>query len=179
MTDIAIARAAPGEKNALQNMMQLYVHDFSEQWAGLSGRELGRNAPFAELGADGRFPDYPLDAYWAEEGRLPLLIRSNGRLAGFALLNKHAHSGRPVDQSMAEFFVLRRYRRGGVGTKAAHAIFTAHPGQWEAAVARRNMGALVFWRNAVASHPGARGLEETDVKNDAWDGAILRFRIVT
>jgi predicted acetyltransferase len=176
MSEVEIVIAAIADKVALQNMMQLYIHDFSEQWAGLSDRELGRNAAFAHLSTSGRFPDYPLDAYWIEDGRVPLLIKADGRLAGFALLNKHAHSGFSVDRNVAEFFVTRRCRRTGVGTKAAHAIFAAYSGQWEVAVARRNTGALVFWRNAIAAHTGTSRLEEYDVRKDAWDGAILRFQ---
>ncbi|HRI64996.1 MAG TPA: GNAT family N-acetyltransferase [Polyangium sp.] len=177
MPNVEVALAALADEVALQNMMQLYIYDFTEQWVGLSDQELGRNAAFADLNAEGRFRDFPLDAYWMEEGRVPLLIKADGRLAGFALLNKYAHSGLGLDRNMAEFFVVRRYRRTGVGTKAAHAIFTAYPGQWELAIARRNAGALAFWRNAITTHPGVNELEENDVNNEAWDGAILRFQI--
>jgi predicted acetyltransferase len=179
VSDLDIQPARPEDKPALAGMMQLYVHDFSEHWSGMSARELGRNAPFAELGEDGRFPDYPLDAYWREDGRVPLVFRVEGRLAGFALLNKVAHSGLPVDRNMAEFFVVRRHRRGGVGTKAAHEIFTRYPGRWEAAVARRNAGARIFWRNAVLSHSGATDLEELDIDTTDWNGPILRFKIAS
>lgn len=177
MSQIEVVLASIADKLALQNMMQLYIYDFTEQWIGLSDREIGRNAAFAHLNADGRFPDYPLDAYWIEDGRIPLLIKVDGRLAGFALLNKHPHSSLEVDHNMAEFFVVRRYRRSGVGTKAAHTIFSAYPGQWEVAIARRNVGALVFWRNAIITCPGMNALEEYDVHNDAWDGTIRRFQI--
>lgn len=177
MSNVEVVPAAWADKVALQNMMQLYNHDFTEQWIGLSDRELGRNSAFAYLRDDGRFPDYPLEAYWVEDGRIPLLIKADGRLSGFALLNKLAHSGLGLDRNMAEFFVVRRCRRSGVGTRAAHLIFTAYPGRWEVAIARRNVGALVFWRNAITSHPGVSGFEEHDVEHDAWDGAILRFQI--
>jgi len=158
-------------------MMQLYIYDFTEQWAGLSDQEIGRNAAFAHLGPDGRFPDYPLDPYWVEDGRVPLLIKVDGRLAGFALLNKHTHSGLDVDRNMAEFFIVRRCRRSGIGTQVVHVIFRAYPGQWEVSVMRRNAGALVFWRKAIATHRGVSRLEESDVNNEAWNGAILRFQV--
>jgi len=177
MSDLDIRLARLEDKTALRNMMQLYVHDFSEHWSGMTEAELGRNAPFAELGEDGRFADYPLDAYWRDAGRVPLVFRIEGRLVGFALLNTVAHSGLPVDRNMAEFFVVRRHRRGGIGTKAAHEIFSRYPGQWEAAIARRNAGARVFWKNAVAAHPRASGLEESDRDTPDWNGPILRFRI--
>lgn len=168
MPDIALALARPEDGPALANLMQLYVHDFSEHWAGTDR---------GELGDDGRFEDYPLHAYWAEEGRIPLLFRLDGRLVGFALVNGHSHSGKPADRNMAEFFIVRKHRRGGAGTAAAHAVFSRYPGLWEAAVARRNVGALAFWRRCVAEHPKVSDVEEWDFNSDDWNGPILRFRI--
>lgn len=169
MSDLEVIEALPSQAHIIQNLMQLYVHDFSEQWSDM---ERG------ELGADGLFPEYPyLETYWHKNGHIPLLIKRGGHLAGFALINDHSHSGLPVDRNMAEFFVVRKHRRGGVGTAVAHTIFSRYPGQWEAAVARRNVGALGFWRNAIRQHSSARGIEENDVETAEWNGPILRFRI--
>jgi predicted acetyltransferase len=166
---VTVSVAAPHERAAIENLFQLYVHDFSEQW---SDQDRG------EVSDLGLFEPYPyLALYWEAPGRTPLLIRRGGHLAGFALVNGVAHSGRPLDRSVAEFFVLRKHRRGGTGLKAAHAIFALWSGQWEAAVARRNTGALAFWRKAVASAPGVSDIEELDTADDHWDGTILRFRI--
>ncbi len=154
---------------AIANMMQLYMHDFSEFWAGEAR---------GELGPDGRFPDYPLQTYWSgDRRRVPLLIERAGAPVGFALLNDHAHSGLPADWSMAEFFIVRKHRRGGTGTAAARLIFSAYPGQWDVAVARRNTAAHAFWGRAIASHPQASAHEELDRDDVLWNGAIFRFRI--
>ncbi|MEQ8267029.1 MAG: GNAT family N-acetyltransferase [Parvibaculum sp.] len=167
MTTIEIIPARPEEKSVIANLLQLYIHDFTDHWTGEG----------AELGDDGRFA-YPwLDSYWRDAGREPLIFRAGGRLAGFALLNKLTHSGLPADWNMAEFFIARKYRRGGAGTAAAHAIFTARPGLWEAAVMRTNTGALPFWRKAAAGHPLVSDVEELDVATGDWNGPILRFRI--
>lgn len=168
MPDIELKVAEPHERAIIENMMQLYVHDFSEFWAG---REEG------ELGPDGRFFDYPLDPYWRDRDHVPLLLRSEGRLVGFALLNASPHSGRTIDRNMAEFFIVRKHRRGGMGTAAAQAIFSRYPGVWEAAVARANLPALGFWRKAAATHPQVGELEESDFATPDWNGPIVRFRI--
>jgi predicted acetyltransferase len=168
MPDIEVTPAPPGARAAIQNLFQLYVHDFSEQWAGTAR---------GELDAQGRFGDYPLDSYWQDPRHVPLLIKAGGFLAGFALLNGHGHSGVALDRNMAEFFVVRKHRRSGVGKFAAHAIFSRYPGQWEAAVARANPAALAFWRTAVRSHERAEELEEIDSQGEEWNGPILRFRI--
>jgi predicted acetyltransferase len=169
MATVDVSIAAPEHRDAIANMMQLYIHDFSEQWAG---EDRG------ELQDDGRFEPYSyLDDYWRETARIPLLIHAGGHLAGFALLSKMGHTRQPVDRNMAEFFVVRKHRRGGVGLSAAQQIFTRYPGVWEAAVARKNVGALAFWRRAVGEHQRLSHVEEIDIPNHEWNGPILRFRI--
>jgi predicted acetyltransferase len=168
MPHVEVTVAPAVRKGVFESLMQLYVHDFSE---------FGSQRSPLDLGEDGRFAAYPLDAYWRKVDHVPLLIRADGRLAGFALLNAASHSGAGVERNMAEFFVARKHRRGGVGRGAAHAIFSRYPGVWEAAVTRRNLAALTFWRRAVATHPLARDVQEVDVTTPAWDGPILRFRV--
>jgi predicted acetyltransferase len=41
-------------------------------------------------------------------------------------------------------------------------------------VARRNTGALAFWRQVAAR--AAREVDERDQDDENWDGTILRFR---
>jgi predicted acetyltransferase len=82
-----------------------------------------------------------------------------------------------MDRAVAEFFVVRKHRRRGVGLTAAHALFGTAWGVWEAAVVRRNVGALAFWRRAAASYPGVRDIVEEDHDDALWNGAILRFRV--
>lgn len=73
--------------------------------------------------------------------------------------------------------MVRKHRRKGVGEAAAHALFASAWGVWEAAVVRRNTGALAFWRRAVARYPGVRDIVEEDRRDAQWDGAVLRFRV--
>ena len=165
---LAVTSAQRRERAAIENLMQLYVHDFSEQWAGEAR---------GEVGDDGRFEPYPLDDYWRAPDHIPLLVRVDGQLAGFLLVNAESHSGLTVDWNVAEFFILRKHRHAGVGAMAAHAVFARYPGVWEAAVARRNAAALAFWRKAVGGCPGAREIEEIDRTGPNWNGPVLRFRI--
>ena len=164
---VEIMAALPEDRVPLANMMQLYAHDFSELW---SGEERG------ELGADGLFAAYPLDAWWREADHIPLLVKADGFLAGFALLNATSHTGRPLDRNMAEFFIVRKHRRSGVGTGAARMIFNRYPGRWETAVARANHGALAFWRAAI--QPLAEEVELVDVESALWNGPVLRFCVI-
>jgi predicted acetyltransferase len=106
-----------------------------------------------------------------------LLVRRRGRLAGFALLNQSSHVGTGVDRNMAEFFIVRKHRRAGLGAAAVDSIFQRYPGSWETAVARRNLPALAFWRRVIGNHPLVGDLQETDVSSDSWDGWVMRYRV--
>ena len=165
--DIAIASLA--ERPVLENLAQLYIHDFSELFAG---------TPRADLSDDGRYlVDIPLADWWQLPDHIPLLLRFNGLLAGFALLNTTTHSGAAADRNMAEFFVVRKYRRQGLGLAAAQAIFDRYPGRWEAAVIRGNAGARAFWQRAVTAHPALARIDIADHSDFTWDGTVFRFDI--
>jgi len=168
MTDLQVEAAGTAQQPLIEAMLQLYTHDFSEHWSG---------TPRGELGEDGRFAPYPIDDYWREDGRVPLLFRRAGRPVGFALLNRFAHSGLPVDISMAEFFVVRKHRRSGLGRVALDTILDRHRGLWEVAVVRRNLAALAFWQSALEGSHAVSGLEWRDQRDARWDGTIFRFRV--
>ena len=166
MIEVTLETAAD-RRETVENLFQLYVHDFTAFW------ETRR----VDLAEDGRFPPYPpLAAYWTDETGEPFLIRVNGALAGFALINGHSHSGRPCDFNMGEFFVARHYRRQGVGRIAARRAISPRPGLWEIAVSRRNVPALLFWR-AVAAELTARDVAEHDQNDERWNGMVLRFPV--
>jgi predicted acetyltransferase len=151
----------------LQNLFQFYVHDFADFW------ETRRT----ELQEDGRFGLYPpLPRYWTDPGCSAFLIRADGNLAGFVLLDGEAHSGQACDFNVGEFFVARHYRREGVGRQAALAAIRQRAGSWEIAVARRNLGAQAFWRR-VAAEVATGPVTEIDQHDERWDGLILRLAV--
>jgi len=169
MPQVVLEPAGPERRATLEALFQLYTHDFSDFWAGTDR---------GELGEDGRFAAYPeLDAYWTEVGREPFLIRVGGHIGGFVLINRHSHSGRPLDHAIAEFFVVRKHRRGGIGRAAALAAIRPRPGQWELAVARRNAAAQTFWRGVAAELAVPGTLEANDQDDDLWNGLIVRFMV--
>jgi len=165
--NVTLTPALRAQEPIIQNLAQLYTHDFSELWAGL---------PKGDLGPDGRFDPYPLDGYWTRPEWSAAFILSNGGLAGFVLINDQGHSDRPVDHNIAEFFVLRKHRRQGVGRRAAQSVFSQHPGWWEVAVARNNTRAGEFWRNTIGGAPQVENIHELDVANNLWNGPLFRFK---
>jgi hypothetical protein len=97
--------AAPELKPVVANLLELYAHDFSEF------HDL-------QLGADGRFGYRDLPRYWREPHRHPFVVRVGGNLAGLVLVKRGSEiSGAETVWDMAEFLVVRGYRRRGIGTK--------------------------------------------------------------
>jgi predicted acetyltransferase len=108
---VEVIPAPPEQEPVLANMIELYAHDFSE-FVDL------------KLGADGRFGYERLPLYWKEPGRHPFLIKAGGRLAGFVFVRRGSEISDDADVwDVAEFFILRGFRRLGVGTRAAHEVW--------------------------------------------------------
>jgi predicted acetyltransferase len=135
MTEVIPAELA--QQPILANLLQLYAHDFSDF------HDIG-------LGEDGRYSYTQLPLYWTDPDRYPFLIRVDGNLAGFVLVSRCGDSF-----DMTEFFVIRAYRRQGIGILAAHKIWTRFPGNWEVRVMEQNQAGLRFWERAIARFLGA------------------------
>ena len=166
MNRVSLERGQPSQRETLANLVQLYIHDFSEFLS--TKRKLS-------VEEDGRFADLlRLEDYWTEADRSVWFIRAGGELAGFALLNARSHCERPVDFNMGEFFVMRTFRRDGIGARAAIDLIQMHPGQWEIAVSARNPPALAFWPRVITS-ADAREVEQIEGDGEAWTGPIWRF----
>jgi predicted acetyltransferase len=101
------------------------------------------------IGPDGRFEYDFLERFW----RFPYLIHAGDEIAGFALvINECPLTGRKPCWFMAEFFVLKAYRRQSVGQTALAAILQRHPGDWQIGVPKANVPAQAFWGRALAPH---------------------------
>src|SRR3984885_14627860 len=119
---LEVIPAAQEQQPILANLLELYAHDFSE-FHNL------------EIGEDGRFGYPSLPLYWSEPNRHPFLIRMDGKLAGLALVQGESGGSGSLSENavrdMAEFFVMRGYRRHGIGTQAAHQVWRRFPGMWK------------------------------------------------
>ena len=131
-------------------LWQLYLYDFSEMDGG-------------DVGEDGRYPDLVyLAEYWRDPERHPYVVRVDGKLAGFVLVHRH---GRLVDDPrvtrMSEFFIMRKYRRRGVGELVATRAFDLFTGRWEVWEIEQNVSAQAFWRRVIDRYTGGHFEERT------------------
>jgi predicted acetyltransferase len=157
---VDVREATISDRTVIERMMQLYQHDFSE----FDGNDLGGDGLY---GYDG------LGLYWSEPACTAHLVTVAGKWAGFVLTSDDVCLARS-DRAIDEFFVVRKYRRRGVGKQVAIALFDRTPGRWEVRIHARNAPADEFWRNVVTAYTHGE-FEDIPVRNDPWHRALFAF----
>jgi len=139
--EVTLEPATASASPLLSNLLELYMHDLSEIFP-------------IKVGADGRFGYDKLPRYWSEpDTHFAYLIRSQAEVAGFALVTRGSPAtDDPNDLDLSEFFVLRSYRRSGIGQRAAFLLWDRLPGHWVVRVSELNYGALPFWEGAIREY---------------------------
>ena len=123
----------------------------------------------------GEFVCRNLDRYWKEPGRYPLLIYVDGKIAGFALVAYRSVVSRNTKARwIAEFFVMRKYRRRGIGKRVAFEVFNRYPGSWEVGQIPQNVPALKFWRRVIGEYT-RDNYREIVLDNETWRGTVQIF----
>ena len=160
--NIEVQPASLEDKTILRNLMELYAYDFTE-------------FDQCDVDAHGLFGYNHLDHYWTEPDRYPFLVRAEGKLAGLVLVRTLDESEANPVRSIAEFFILRKYRQQGIGKAVAHQIFDKFPGQWSVAQIENNHSAQAFWRKVISEYTKGN-FQEKWSNNEEWKGPIQRFR---
>jgi predicted acetyltransferase len=127
---VELVEALAEDKTVVRRLLQLYHYDFSE----FDGEDVNPH---------GEYLHRYFDEYWTDPDRKAFLLQVDGSWAGFALV----FTGEPHD--IAEFFVMRKYRRLGVGARAAATLFARFPGRWTVRQQVTNPAATAFWRRAI------------------------------
>ena len=140
-------------------MLELYQHDLSDIWD-------------QDLDSHGAY-GYALDRYWDTEGFHPFVATAHGKYAGFSLVNQTVRVG-AQGYWMDQFFILKKYRRQGLGELLAAAAFAALPGRWEVGQMPLNTAAQSFWRSVIGAYTAGR-FKEHAVGQGAWQGVVQVF----
>lgn len=160
--EIAVVPAKALDEPVMRNLVQFYAYDFAEFMAW-------------DLPESGRFPDTIIDGCFDGTYRHPFLVRIDGGLAGFAIVDARSHltdDDRVCD--VAEFFISRKHRGRGVGGSVARALFGRFGGRWEVRQTERNSGALAFWRKVIGRYTAGR-FEESFHDDARWRGPVQTF----
>lgn len=158
--NVDVREAGAAERPALRRLMQLYLYDF----AAIDGWDLRDDGLYGDPAR--------IENFWTDPARRAFLVRVDGRLAGFALVRDGAAFAGAGTREISEFFVLRRYRRRGVGERAAARVFDLFPGKWEVTELTSNVDAQAFWRRAIDRY--TRGRFEDTPRPDG-KGVMQRF----
>jgi len=125
----------------IRNLYQFYAYESSD-WE------------LEDVEADGRFyvHDPYLALYWQRAGWSAKLILLDGFIAGFLLLERSEIAG--VDaQEFADLFLLKKYRRQGIGRALVEQVILASQQPWVISFYPQDPLAVPFWQNMLRELP--------------------------
>jgi predicted acetyltransferase len=144
--DISIVPVSKDEKEILRNLLEKYDYEFSQY----------HKKDVNDLGLYGY--DY-LDNYWTENNRFAYFIKVDNKLAGFIMVNDYPIVNLETNYTMADFFVMYKYRKTGVGTFVVKSTFEKYKGRWGLMYHPKNIPSKYFWNKVV--HEYTNGKYET------------------
>jgi len=163
--NIRVVMASESDFTIIRNLVPYYVYDISE-YTGWNCDVNGRWDGCEEL------PDY-----WEQTNHHPYLITVNDDVAGFVLIRPLP--GELERREIGDFFVARKFKRTGVGSRSAYLAMDNHPGKWAVRVLDDNSGALHFWSNAIHQYTGGVFTKTSEQFEDphsgSWKMQIYRF----
>ncbi len=141
--NIALAPVNLEEREILANLLEKYNYEFSQ-------------CTQVDVNPLGLYGYRYLDYYWTEKNRWAYFITVDSKLAGFALVNDLSEvKDRETDFQMAEFFVMHKYRRRGVGREAFLQIMMLHKGRWQMMRHPKNIASVQFWNKVIDEYTGS------------------------
>ncbi|QYR23572.1 GNAT family N-acetyltransferase [Paenibacillus sp. sptzw28] len=151
------------EKTVLYNLIQLYRYDSSE----FDGHVLNSH---------GFYLYKYFDHQWTDEYRRPFIVKVDGEIAGFALVSLDVPtqymklSSAEKTNTIGDFFIMRKYKRKGVGKEVAFSLFKQFRGTWEIRQTYGNKDAYEFWKHVIAKYKGNVSYDEQMIEDERWKG---------
>jgi predicted acetyltransferase len=146
------ARRSEEDQRWIQAVYPEYLDELSRSMHSNTG-------VFPVLGEHGERHAELLARWFRDDRSHPVLLLSDGRPAGFALVSRPlvpTTARDAVEYRMAEFFVRPTHRRRGIGRAAAALLFSRFAGRWEISEATTNVRAVDFWRQTVMGYTRGR-----------------------
>jgi len=132
---IELQEALPSDLSRIEGLMQFHLYELSE-WQPITFWDTG----MYRLGSKHK--------YWKGDGVFPFLIRVDGELAGFAVVDNRVVYP-DTQYNLGYFFVGRRYRDSGAGEAVAKDLFKRFKGPWEIQHSSKDEAARAFWNRAI------------------------------
>lgn len=149
LNPIVIRKATHAEKETVQNLMMYYLYDFTEY------------LPEMDVDRQGLFSYDHLEDFWSSKDKHAFVVLSDGKYAGFVLVSFNQNRQHPQGYYyMHEFFIMRKYRRQGLGSQVAVHMFDSFHGLWHVSEIRKNTPAQGFWRKVIQKYTDGSYEEE-------------------
>ena len=159
MPKFVFRKAVWQDRPVLSRLLELYQYDLSEVWP-------------QTLNTHGEY-GFAVDRYLRNPRLAAYLFVVGGAYAGFGRVDPDV-SLTENECWMGQFFVMRRYRRSGLGTLGARHIFEQHRGRWEVGQMPLNHPARAFWRKTIGDYTGGAFVEH-ELHDERWDGFLQCF----
>ncbi len=157
---LEIRIAQPKDQRALAQMLELYQYELSDIW----DQDLDENGMFG----------YNLTHFSDDPNCHACIATIEGIYAGFALVDRAVKIG-AQGYWMDQFFVLKKYRRNGIGARLARHTFASLPGEWEVGQMPQNHAAREFWLRTISQFTQGK-FTQHQITEGWWQGTVQRFQ---
>ncbi len=138
--NIELVPVQESEKSVLRQMIELYEYDLSVY-------------THEDLNQHGFYGYSYFDYYWNEKNRYAYFVKCDSILCGFVLVNDYCYALKgEASKSISEFFIMKKFRRFGIGKKIANEIFDLFPGKWEVNQIPGNEISYKFWETVISEY---------------------------
>ena len=140
-TTVELIQTGPEEAELIRNLYQYYAYESSD-WEQ------------EDVEADGRFyiHDEHLARYWQDPRWSANLLLVDGYIAGFLLIERSELPGINALE-LADLFILKRYRRKGIGRALATQVLTSGEADWLVRFYDQDEASQAFWRSVLDNLP--------------------------
>ena len=140
-TTVELIQTGPEEAELIRNLYQYYAYESSD-WEQ------------EDVEGDGRFyiHDEHLARYWQDPQWSANLLLVDGYIAGFLLIEGSEIPGLDALE-LADLFILKRYRRKGIGRAIATQVLFSGEGTWLVRFYDQDEVSQAFWRTVLDNLP--------------------------
>ncbi|MBM3112094.1 GNAT family N-acetyltransferase [Pseudomonas arcuscaelestis] len=138
---VELLQTGPEQAELIRNLYQFYAYESSD-WEQ------------EDVEVDGRFyiHEEHLARYWQDPQWSANLILVDGFIAGFLLVERSEFAALNALE-LADLFILKRYRRKGIGRAIASQVLMSGECDWLVRFYDQDEAAQAFWRSVLDNLP--------------------------
>ncbi|MGE3318041.1 MAG: GNAT family N-acetyltransferase [Candidatus Berkiella sp.] len=140
MKKYTLIPATQEDESILSHLWPFYVYDLTRY----CGHKPGWHNP-----TEPTFKSHCVADYYKDPDSQIYLLKMGSEHAGFMVIKKPDFMP-DVDWFMAEFFIVAKFQRSGLGHEVAIDCFNRFKGKWAVGVLPENAPAFVFWQKTIS-----------------------------